>query len=104
MATQEVKDQKDHEAQLTREILTQLGRVRNLNVVVSAHLGHSKMKIKEILALKPGSVLKLDKLAGDALDIKINGHHFAYGEIVIMNDKYGIRLTDVLSIDSLDKI
>src|SRR5688572_12833555 len=99
MGMQEAKEVKDKEAQLTREILSQLGRVRNLNVIISAHLGNSKMKVREILALKPGSILKLEKLAGDALDIKINGHHFAFGEIVIMNDKYGIRLTDVLSID-----
>ena len=104
MAKQEERELKDQEVQLTREVLEKLGRVRNLNMIVSAHLGETKMRIKDILALKPGSVIKLGKLAGDALDMKINSHKFAYGEIVIMNDKYGIRLTDVLNNDRLDKI
>ena len=64
---------------------------------VTVELGRSRMTIQELLALSPGSVIELDKLAGEPLDIVVNDHLVARGEAVVVNDKFGIRITDIVS-------
>lgn len=64
---------------------------------VSVELGRSRLSIQHLLALGPGSVVELDKLAGESLDILVNGSLIARGEAVVVNDKFGVRLTDVVS-------
>jgi len=64
---------------------------------VTVELGRAKMKIADLLKLAKGSVVELDKVAGEALDLRVNGQLVARGEAVIVNDKFGVRLTDVLS-------
>ncbi len=64
---------------------------------VTVELGRAKMKIADLLKLAKGSVVELDKIAGEALDLRVNGQLVARGEAVIVNDKFGVRLTDVLS-------
>ncbi len=64
---------------------------------VSAELGRSKLLINEILQLGQGSVIELDKLAGEPLEILVNGKLIARGEAVVINDKFGVRLTDIIS-------
>ena len=64
---------------------------------VSVELGRSRMSIQELLALNPGSVVELDKVAGEPLDILVNQRLVAKGEAVVVNDKFGIRITDIIS-------
>ena len=64
---------------------------------VNVELGRTRMTIQDLLQLGPGSVIELDKVAGEALDILINGRLVARGEAVVVNDKFGIRITDIVS-------
>jgi flagellar motor switch protein FliN/FliY len=64
---------------------------------VNVELGRTRMTIQDLLTLGPGSVIELDKVAGEALDILVNGRLVARGEAVVVNDKFGIRITDIVS-------
>jgi flagellar motor switch protein FliN/FliY len=64
---------------------------------VTVELGRNRMTIQELLALSPGAVLELDKIAGEPLDIVVNDRLIARGEAVVINDKFGIRITDIIS-------
>ena len=64
---------------------------------VSVELGRCNITIAELLELGKGSVLELDKLAGESLDFRVNGRLVARGEAVVVNDKFGVRLTDIIS-------
>src|SRR2546421_2384653 len=64
---------------------------------VSVELGRSHMSIGEILALRTGSVVELDKLAGEPVDVSVNGTLIARGEVVVVDEKFGVRITEVVS-------
>jgi len=64
---------------------------------VTVEIGRTRLAIRELLQLGPGSVVELQKLAGETLDVLINGKPIARGEAVMVNDKFGVRLTDVIS-------
>ena len=64
---------------------------------VSVELGRSHMSIGEILALRTGSVIDLDKLAGEPVDVSVNGTLIARGEVVVVDEKFGVRITEVVS-------
>ena len=64
---------------------------------VSVELGRARLSIQDLLNLSSGSVVELDKIAGEPLDILINDRLIARGEAVVVNDKFGIRLTDIVS-------
>jgi flagellar motor switch protein FliN/FliY len=64
---------------------------------VSVELGRARMSIQDLLNLSPGSVVELDKIAGEPLDILINDRLIARGEAVVVNDKFGVRITDIVS-------
>ncbi len=78
-------------------------RVQNLDFIldiplkVTVELGRTSILIKDLLQLGQGSVLELDKLAGDPLEILVNGKLVAKGEVVVVNEKFGIRITDIIS-------
>ena len=72
-------------------------RIMNVPVQLTAELGRTRITIKNLLQLSQGSVVELDGLAGQPLDVKINGYLIAQGEVVVVNDKYGIRLTDIVA-------
>ena len=63
---------------------------------VTVELGRKRMRISELLALSKGSVVELDKVAGQPLDVRVNDQLVARGEAVVINDKFGVRLTDVV--------
>jgi flagellar motor switch protein FliN/FliY len=69
----------------------------DLPLDVSVELGRRRMSIQELLSLGPGSVIELDKVAGEPLDILINDRLVARGEAVVVNDKFGVRITDIVS-------
>lgn len=73
-----------------------LERIKNIPVQLTAELGRTRVTIKNLLGLSQGSVVELDGLAGQPLDVFINGYLIAQGEVVVVNDKYGIRLTDIV--------
>lgn len=64
---------------------------------VTVELGRCRMSIQDLLGLEPGSVIELEKLAGDPLDILVNDRLVARGEAVVVNDKFGVRITDIVS-------
>jgi flagellar motor switch protein FliN len=64
---------------------------------ITVELGRTRMTIQELLSLGPGSVVELDKTAGEPLDIVVNDRLVARGEAVVVNDKFGIRITDIVS-------
>jgi flagellar motor switch protein FliN/FliY len=64
---------------------------------LAVELGRARMSIQELLALSPGSVVELDKIAGEPLDILINNRLVARGEAVVVSDKFGVRITDIVS-------
>ena len=74
-----------------------LDMILDIPVQLTVELGHTKMPIKNLLQLAQGSVVELAGMAGEPLDVLINGFLIAQGEVVVVNEKYGIRLTDVIS-------
>jgi flagellar motor switch protein FliN len=74
-----------------------LERVLDIPVQLSVELGRTKLSIKQVLQLGPGSIVELNTQAGELVDVLVNGHLIAQGEVVVVNDKFGIRLTDVVS-------
>jgi len=71
--------------------------ILDIPVNISMEIGASKISIRNLLKLNQGSVIELDRLAGEPLDVLVNGTLIAHGEVVVVNEKYGIRLTDVIS-------
>lgn len=74
-----------------------LERILDIPLLLSAQLGNTRMLIKDLLQLGPGSIVELDKLAGEPLEILVNDKLVARGEVVMVNEKFGVRLTDVVS-------
>jgi flagellar motor switch protein FliN/FliY len=77
--------------------INDINRVLDIPVQLSVELGRVKVPIKHILQLGQGSVVELDALAGEPMDVLVNGYLIAQGEVVVVNDKFGIRLTDVVT-------
>jgi len=77
--------------------LQDIDLIMDIPVKLTVELGRTKMTIKELLRLTQGSVVSLDGLAGEPLDILINGYLIAQGEVVVVNDKYGVRITDIIT-------
>jgi flagellar motor switch protein FliN len=71
--------------------------ILDIPVSLSMEVGRTQIPIRNLLQLTQGSVVELDRLAGEPLDVMVNGTMIAHGEVVVINEKYGIRLTDVMS-------
>lgn len=71
--------------------------ILDIPVTLSMEVGQTDIPISNLLQLNQGSVIELDRVAGEPLDVMINGTLIAHGEVVVVNDRYGIRLTDVIS-------
>ncbi len=74
-----------------------LNMVLDIPVQLSVELGRTRVPIKQVLQLKPGSIVELDSVAGEPVDVLVNGYLIAHGEVVVVNGKFGIRLTDVVT-------
>ncbi|WP_372656878.1 flagellar motor switch protein FliN [Hydrogenophaga sp.] len=74
-----------------------INMVMDIPVQLSVELGRTKVPIKYILQLAQGSIVELDALAGEPMDVLINGYLIAQGEVVVVNEKFGIRLTDIVT-------
>jgi flagellar motor switch protein FliN/FliY len=71
--------------------------ILDIPVTISMEIGRTLISIRNLLQLNQGSVVELDRLAGEPMDVLVNGTLIAHGEVVVVNDKFGIRLTDVVS-------
>ncbi len=69
----------------------------DIPVMIAMEIGRTKINIRNLLQLTQGSVIELDRLAGEPMDVMVNGTLIAHGEVVVVNEKFGIRLTDVIS-------
>jgi len=74
-----------------------LNMVLDVPVTIAMEIGRTRIPIRNLLQLNQGSVVELDRLAGEPLDVLVNGTLIAHGEVVVVNEKFGIRLTDVIS-------
>ena len=74
-----------------------LDAILDIPVTISMEVGRTRISIRNLLQLNQGSVVELDRVAGEPLDVMVNGTLIAHGEVVVVNDKFGIRLTDVIS-------
>ncbi|CRZ49363.1 flagellar motor switch protein [Vibrio cholerae] len=82
---------------ITDDERRKLDTIMDIPVTISMEVGRSKISIRNLLQLNQGSVVELDRIAGESLDVMVNGTLIAHGEVVVVNDKFGIRLTDVIS-------
>jgi len=71
--------------------------ILDIPVTLSMDVGSTNISIRNLLQLNQGSVVELDRIAGEALDVLVNGTLIAHGEVVVVNEKFGIRLTDIIS-------
>jgi flagellar motor switch protein FliN/FliY len=107
MSTQTAKAMEPQPAELgnLKPDAPQAGTNRELNldvvldipVTLSMEVGRSRISIRNLLQLNQGSVVELERATGEPLDVYVNGTLIAHGEVVVVNDKFGIRLTDVIS-------
>lgn len=95
--TAELEEFGNEEPALSDEHQQKLDSILDIPVVISMEVGRSKISIRNLLQLNQGSVVELDRIAGEPLDVMVNGTLIAHGEVVVVNDKFGIRLTDVIS-------
>ncbi|GAB2995793.1 flagellar motor switch protein FliN [Psychrosphaera aestuarii] len=93
----ELDELTDTSGKLNEEESGKLETILDIPVNISMEVGRSKISIRNLLQLNQGSVVELDRVAGEPLDVLVNGTLIAHGEVVVVNDKFGIRLTDVIS-------
>ncbi|WP_213608806.1 flagellar motor switch protein FliN [Pseudoalteromonas sp.] len=93
----ELDELDDSKHELSGEEKRKLDTILDIPVTISMEVGRSKINIRNLLQLNQGSVVELDRVAGEPLDVLVNGTLIAHGEVVVVNDKFGIRLTDVIS-------
>jgi flagellar motor switch protein FliN/FliY len=74
-----------------------LNLILDVSVTLALEVGRTRMSVRDLLQLAPGTIVELDRLASEPLDVLVNGVRVARGEVVVINDKFGIRLTDVVS-------
>lgn len=99
--TEEVKT----EEQKTEEKIKKLDMILDIPLKVSVELGRTKLLVNDLLQLGQGSVIELSKLAGDPLEVLVNDKLVARGEVVVVNEKFGIRLTDIVSpLERIEKL
>ncbi|WP_443147302.1 flagellar motor switch protein FliN [Photobacterium sp. MCCC 1A19761] len=87
----------DESKPITDDERRKLDTILDIPVTISMEVGRSQISIRNLLQLNQGSVVELDRIAGESLDVMVNGTLIAHGEVVVVNDKFGIRLTDVIS-------
>lgn len=88
---------KDTASPITDDERRKLDTIMDIPVTLSMEVGRAQISIRNLLQLNQGSVVELDRIAGESLDVMVNGTLIAHGEVVVVNDKFGIRLTDVIS-------
>ncbi|MEC9481842.1 MAG: flagellar motor switch protein FliN [Halomonas sp.] len=85
------------DASVNSSSMRDLEMIMDIPVKLTVELGRTRITIKQLLELAQGSVIELDGLAGEPMDILINGYLIAQGEVVVVDDKYGIRITEIIT-------
>lgn len=93
----EHKDSEIQSVESVKKIADDLGLVLDIPVQMTVELGRARMTIKDLLGLSQGSVVSLEGWVGEPLDILINGYLIAQGEVVVVSDKFGVRITDIIT-------
>jgi len=93
----ELEELQEERAPISADEKRKLDTILDIPVTISMEVGRSKISIRNLLQLNQGSVVELERVAGEPLDVLVNGTLIAHGEVVVVNDKFGIRLTDVIS-------
>lgn len=96
-AFQEFNSQADGKKSSAMADEVNLDVILDVPVTISMEIGRTQINIRNLLQLNQGSVVELERFAGEPLDVLVNGTLIAHGEVVVINDKFGIRLTDVIS-------
>ncbi len=87
----------DESSPISDDERRKLDSIMDIPVTISMEVGRTQISIRNLLQLNQGSVVELDRIAGESLDVMVNGTLIAHGEVVVVNDKFGIRLTAVIS-------
>lgn len=74
--------------------------VLDVSVTLTLEVGRKQIAVRDLLRLAPGSIVEMDRPAGDALDVYVNGRMVAHGEVVMVNDHYGVRFTDAVGVEA----
>ena len=93
----ELEELEEDKAPITADEKRKLDTILDIPVTISMEVGRAKISIRNLLQLNQDSVVVLERVAGEPLDVLVNGTLIAHGEVVVVNDKFGIRLTDVIS-------
>jgi flagellar motor switch protein FliN/FliY len=95
--SQEIEYQALESTTVTEQRSADLHRLEDVPVELAVEIGRTKMTIGETLALGPGSIISLNRLAGEPVDLLVNGKRIARGEVVVIDEEFGLRLTEVVS-------
>ncbi len=95
------EEKTEKKTEVNSAAVSNLRLLENIEVKLTVEVGNTEIKIKDLLRLNEGSVIELDRLAGDALDILANGTKIAKGEVVMVGEKFGIRFTEVATPEEL---
>jgi len=82
-----------------QDVASRLGRINNVEMALTVEIGRTRMSVRDVLGLEPGAVVELDRSAGAPADILLNGRLIAQGEVVVMDQDYGVRITRILDVD-----
>lgn len=93
----ELEELQEERGLISADEKRKLETILDIPVTISMEVGRAKISIRNLLQLNQGSVVELERVAGEPLDVLVNGTLIAHGEVVVVNDKFGIRLTDVIS-------
>ncbi len=93
----ELEELQEERSSISADEKRKLETILDIPVTISMEVGRAKISIRNLLQLNQGSVVELERVAGEPLDVLVNGTLIAHGEVVVVNDKFGIRLTDVIS-------
>ena len=94
----------DEEARLSAEQKQNLDLIMSVPLEVAVEIGRTKRKIQEIISFSKGSLVVLDKLAGDQVDLFVNGQCIARGDVVVIDDNFGIRITEILQKPDINEL
>lgn len=81
------------------DVSARLGRISNVEMALTVEIGRTRMSVRDVLNLEPGAVVELDRSAGAPADILLNGRLIALGEVVVMDQDYGVRITKILDVN-----
>jgi flagellar motor switch protein FliN/FliY len=86
-------------ARSQNSMVGKLSRINNVEMALTVEIGHTRMSVRDVLGLEPGAVIELDRSAGAPADVLLNGRLIAHGEVVVVDQDYAVRITQILDVD-----